>query len=729
MKRIVLFLLLALLPRLLHAQRAQTAEIRLLHGQPMLYVNQQPELPFLYALTHVTGGRWSWEELPAHNLRRMSEAGIRLFQVDLWLEDIWKAREKQLDMALVRRQIRGVLAACPTGAVIVRLHVNAPFWWNQAHPAECVQYADGPVQDLPAGIPFNYEDGDVVRAPRASLASVRWRGEAGAKVREFCRRLARTREGRAVIGMHISGGVYGEWHPWGFIKQEPDVSIPMQLAFRQWLTNKYVSDENLQTAWEDPRFTLLKTTVPDTTERRCCADGFFRDPAREQRVMDFYRCQQAVIADDIEFFCRLVKQHWGRPVLTGVFYGYMQFGLCRQAMNGHLEAQRLLQSPWIDYFAGPPSYYETSRKAGGSGLQRAPIRSIGLHGKLWLDEIDNGYLQDKRERDFVRSGPLGDANYLPVLQRSLWLPLMQGSGLWLYDFGPRRNTGWWDSPLYLDEIRRTLRYFRTAYGKSTQPAGRPADALVVWDTESFYAVKNVNTKSCEKGLDAAAEALQCAGMALDHIYLFDLPQLDLRAYKAVVFMNAWQLTATQRHFIRDSVARDGRTLIWNYGSGYTDGRRAGQDLVEQLTGIVLQKQETASKPVWIMQADTIENPESLDPLLVVADQAAEPLATLRENGSVVLARKKYPTHTVVLASVPLHRSAVFRALLQAAGCRVWSEAPGCLYASDKHLLLHTGTAGKRTLYLKNGKNLNLELPKNVTRLLDVHTGLELMIDQ
>lgn len=68
-------------------------------------------------------------------------------------------------------------------------------------------------------------------------------------MREFCRRLAGTREGKAVIGIHLSGGVYGEWHPWGFIKQEQNVSTPMQTAFRKWLTNKYISDKNLQTAW------------------------------------------------------------------------------------------------------------------------------------------------------------------------------------------------------------------------------------------------------------------------------------------------------------------------------------------------------------------------------------------------------------------------------------------------------------------------------------------------
>ena len=656
----------------------------------------------------------------------MGDAGVRLFQVDLWLEDIWKAKAQALDMALVRRQIKGVLDACPGGSVVLRVHVNAPDWWNRSHPEECVQYADGPVQDLPVGLPFNHEDGDILRGTRASLASELWRKEAGEKLQEFCRRLSRTREGKAVIGMHISGGVYGEWHPWGFIKQEPDVSVPMHVAFRKWLKNKYLSDQNLQTAWGINRFTLANATVPDSLERRCCADGFFRDPVLEQRVMDFYRSQQSVIADDIEFFCRIVKTHWGRPLITGVFYGYMQFGLCRQAMNGHLEIERLLQSPWIDYFAGPPSYYKPCRIAGGSGMERAPIRSIQLHGKMWFDEIDNGNQQDMHQRDFVRSDALGDTTYLPVLQRSLWLPMVQGCGLWLYDFGPRRNTGWWDSPMYLDEIKRTLRYFRNQYGKAAKPALQVADALVVWDTESYYAVKNVSTKSCEKGLDAAAEELQCSGVAIDHIYLFDLQYINLQPYKAIVFMNAWRLSPEQRQFIRDTVAQYGRTLVWNYGAGYTDGVQNDKALMEQLTGIALMETSLGDKPVWIIGQDTVENAEPLDPLLIVSDPAATTLATLQGGGSVTLARKTFPTYTSVYAAAPLHRSAVFRALLRAAGCMVVNNKPDATFSSSGYLVLHSGTGGKRTLLLKNGKQIELELPKMATRLLDAETGLEVL---
>ncbi|MBL7827235.1 MAG: beta-galactosidase [Saprospiraceae bacterium] len=705
------------------AQKPQTASVGLQNGHPTLLLNGKPELPFMYALTHVTGGRWSWEELPAHNLRQMASVGVRLYQVDLWLEDIWKSPGAALDIQLVQRQVGGVLAACPGAAVVVRLHVNAPVWWRKGHPEESVLYADGPAADLPVGLPFNHEDGDIFRCDRTSLASERWRKEAGEKVREFCRRLSKTREGKSVIGLHLAGGVYGEWHPWGFIWNEPDISEPMTRAFRLWLKNKYRTDENLQKAWGSTRHNLATATVPDTLERRCCASGFFRDPAKEQRVIDFYQCHNSVIADDIEYFCKTAKQSWGRPLLTGVFYAYSQFGLCRQALNGHGEAERILNSPWVDYLAGPPSYYDGSRKAGGSGLQRAPVQSVLLHGKLWFDEIDNGYLQDKREFDFVRSLPLGDTAYLPIFQRSLWLPMIQGSGLWLYDFGPQRSAGWWDGPMYLKEIRRTIELFRKQYASADFRSA--ADALVVWDAESFYAVRNVNTPDCDKGLDAAAEELQRCGVALDHVYLFDLDRMDLTPYKAVVFMNAWKITAEHRRMLREKVAQGGRTLIWNYGAGFSDGSNISISGVESLTGVVLKGSNQGKRIHWILGADTVANHEPVDPLFEINDPNATGLARLVRSGETVIGKKQFSTHTAIVATVPLHDSGVFRALLRSAGCHVWSEQEGGgIQVSQNYVLVHSKMEAAQTLRFKNGIEWNESEAGIGAWLLKAGTGKE-----
>ena len=56
--------------------------------------------------------------MAARNLHNFAQAGVRLFQVDLYLEDIWLAGRDTLDMAKARRQVRGVLDQCPDASVV-----------------------------------------------------------------------------------------------------------------------------------------------------------------------------------------------------------------------------------------------------------------------------------------------------------------------------------------------------------------------------------------------------------------------------------------------------------------------------------------------------------------------------------------------------------------------------------------------------------------------------------
>ena len=60
----------------------------------------------------------------------------------------------------------------------------------------------------------------------------------------FCKKLSRTKEGRAVIGISRM------WRIWrmallGLLNNEPDVGIPMTNYFRQWASNKYSIKDTL----------------------------------------------------------------------------------------------------------------------------------------------------------------------------------------------------------------------------------------------------------------------------------------------------------------------------------------------------------------------------------------------------------------------------------------------------------------------------------------------------
>jgi hypothetical protein len=68
-----------------------------------------------------------------------------------------------------------------------------------------------------------------------------------------------------------------------------------------------------------------------------------------------------------------------------------------------------------------------------------------------------------------------------------------------------------------------------------------------------------------------------------------LDRLNLDQYKAVVFMNVYKLTDTQRKFIMEKVAKKGRTIVWNYLTGYTNGDRLDLNFVKSLTGMNLER--------------------------------------------------------------------------------------------------------------------------------------------
>ena len=720
MKAICLWFFL-LFPMLLAGQSPKTAEVKTFNGKPTLFVNNKVVAPDFYALTHAYGARWSWEEVPQRNLKNFCEIGFRLYQLDLYFEDIWYKNIDTLDIGKARRQVKGLLDVCPDAGIVIRIHVNAPYWWNEANRSECTEYGDGPVDDRSYGPPFNNEDGDVNRPLRASLASLKWRQESGQRLAEFCKRMADTPEGKSVIGIHVSGGVYGEWHNWGFIDHDPDLGLPMTNYFRKWLKNKYTTDQLLQKSWKNSDYSLSSATVPGSAERNVTTDGIFRNPQKEQRVIDYFTAQQQVVAEDIEHFCKIVKDNWPRHLIVGVFYGYFHMTFCRQASGGHLFIERILNCPYIDYLAAPQSYWGETRGLGGSGNSRMVIESAMLHGKLCLDEVDNGGLQNNSAIDEVRNKGNYDPNYVPVISRSAIYPLMRGAGLWYYDFGPRNSFGWWDNPVYLKNIKAEKEFFEK---KASQPFQSMADALVVWDQESFYHVKNGWTPICYNIIDQAFEESLHAGVACDHIYLFDLDRVDLKKYKAVMFMNTYKMTAIQREFIRKKVASEGRTLIFNYLPGYTDGFKNNIAFVKEVTGFSITSVVSSKTPnVIVKNPGLLYKMESaVNPMVLIIDPTSETLSELADTSGVVMARKTEKNSFTVFSTLPIHGADVFRELFSKAGCHVYNMANDFTYACNGMILIHSKDGGRRQITLPGNKKIELEVSKATTLLLDAKTG-------
>ncbi|MBI5916799.1 MAG: hypothetical protein HY842_15600 [Bacteroidetes bacterium] len=728
-----------------------TAEVKPWQGRPALFLDGQPEAPVFYALTDVPGGRWSWEEVPQHNLRNFCGAGIRLFQLDIFLEQLWTAPDTfRLDLA--QRQIRGVLEVCPQAAVVFRFHLNPPAWWLVQHPAEQVAYESDTLAEPFKPLHLSRLVQDDSRLPvRASLASEIWRTDAAAKLAAFCRGFSQTPEGRALIGIHVASGVYGEWHQWGFIEHEADFSAPMRAFFSKWLREKYATPEALRRSWGDPQATFETIRIPTPEERNIASSSLFRNPKSEIRnpkCVDYYQCQHQLVADDLLFFCKTVKENWPRPVLTGAFYGYFFSMFNRQAAGGHLALQQVLASPYIDYLSGPQVYYpDDGYDPGEPYRSRSLTRSVALHGKLWLDEYD----QQPRRTFPLLNGQDNSENYqrnvqenIAAIRRNMLSPLTKGgAGLWFYDFGPggmnlhRQNEhdiqsgtiGYWDHPDYLKNIKalKTLADAQLQRLWQTQ-----SDVLLVCDTEVFYHLKSTRQDSCpitSQVVDWLPLALHYSGVAFDAVHLDDLGQLDFSPYKAVIFANTWLLGEADRKAIRERAARDDRHLFWIYAPGFTDGETLNPAAVSEITGLQLAPVFYEKTPVAVPVAGLSGLPRQsawgiLDPLFSVKDAAAQPLATFAHDRRLVaFAKKKMEDYTAIYLALPPIDAAWWRHLLHDAGVHIFTEDEGVVYAGGGLLVFHTKTGGQKRLVLKNGKEVLLQMPEGAgTVVLDSQSG-------
>ncbi len=705
-----------------------TGKVAMHNGRATLLIDDKPVYPMIYSLTDTPGGRWTWEEIPRENIENFTQAGVKLIQVDIWLEYIWTADGK-MDMELVHRQIRGVLAVNPQAAISIRLHVNAPAWWNKANPDEITQYANGPVADIPMRGLQRLLENDLERTPRASMASLKWRVEAGEKTREFCQRLAPTPEGASVYAIHPCNGVYHEWHYWGFIEHDPDTGARMTEFFRQWLTDKYKTDAALQAAWNNPSVRLATAAVPGVAERRAISDGLFRDPVKERQVSDYFECHHLSITDSIIHFCRIAKQSWNRPLVTGVFYGYFFVLFGRQQTGGHLQLQKVLDSPWVDYLSAPIAYGKPFRDVGGSGQPRGLPESMRLHGKLLLDEMDQeppSFGKPPKEA----AGLLGDS--VATLRRNLAQAHSQGHGLWFYDFGPgRASKGWWDDARLMKEVTAMRTVFAPYYDRPHVPQ---ADVALVYDTDSFYYTAAYGDQDPVIGpqlVDLLPTHAYRSGAAIDIFHLGDLNRAEWGRYKCVVFANCFLLTPAQKDVIRRRVARDGRHIVWLVAPGYTDGARIDAAMIRNVTGINVTRHTLNAPPQATIQIPgltaKLQVSKTFSPLFTVNDPAATTLGTMDSGGATVLARKRLgSSHTSWFSSLPPLNDGLLGHIFKEAGAHMYVPPGDVIHAGGGIICIHSATGGNRDVLLKNGKRLRVSLPPRSTAIYDAESGAVLM---
>ena len=549
------------LPTGLSEEAPAEAELCQRNGSCVLQIDGHSTPPFLY--------RGTVDPMTAHGRRQIAlfrDAGIHAYTAYLPLATCWLG-DGEYDFSALDERVRGYLSVDPDAHLVLILRLVPPTWWVERHPDDLVRYA--------MGSDFNTSD-EAGRVCRPSLASKAWQRDAMAVWRAAIRHLEAEPWGERVIGYHPGYGIYTEWHYFGSWHQEmPDTGEAMTVAFRQWLRGKYVTDEALRSAWERDDVALDTVTVPGKEPRLVSRPLGMLLPGQDQWVIDYYRCQQQLTADVMFTFCAAAKEETKDRALTGAFYGYY-FGVPPQTQGGHLELEQVLKSSAIDYFAAPYDY--SHRLVGDDGRGRAVVDAFPLASKTHMVEVDTRtHLHPRNEHGRVSS--LKES--LAVIRREVATTLLHGSALWWCDFGSDGSGGWYDHPELIAEVAAMT---RVASDLLEVPRHRNAQVALVCDLESFFFMADGKAMRAQRGvLDDLCGKLKRLGAPVDMIFLSQLDQADLSHYRLLVFPHALCLTSEQRSVL--ARATTGKTTLWMWAPGVTDGKQFSPDLVRDVTGI------------------------------------------------------------------------------------------------------------------------------------------------
>jgi hypothetical protein len=619
------------------------AEVRPLEGGPALYVDGRPVFPLIHMSCPIDPS----------DITAAAADGIHL--ETLGVASGWAGIDKY-DYADTDRAIQRALEADPDSLLLLRVATGAPSDWLDAHPDEIVGYCD----------PKSLTD-FVLGGPRhESFASTLWRRDATEAFRRLVRHIREAGYADRVLGLHVAGGIYGEWHYWN-APYYPDTSPAALAGFREWLAARGV--EGAATA-----------TIPTLDERRHGDLGVFRDPVKSARVVSYSRFLHEQGAASLEQIARAVKEESGGRALVIAFNGYLP-DLGWNSEGDHRRFDLLLRSPYIDGFASPHSYGR--RAPGQDATMRGFPESVRAMGKLWFDEEDDR-TSLAHDPTFTHVKTIEES--VELLWRGFAQALTHGCALWYMD----QQGGWYRDPA----IHAAFARMRQVGEKSlARPRTRSSEVAVFASFENaFYLADRPSglDRVTNDLINAQIEQLATCGAPFDLYLMSELLEPTVPDYRVYVFLDTFYMTDEQLAAI-EALRERGKTLLFFYAPGFVSPDRLSLDRMVKLLGMPVDLTESMLLPSGAEQRPGF-----------VPRGATGPVAS---------------AGTVRYCPAPPLPAVELARLFREAGAHLYAEPGDPLLAGCGYVALHAASAGTKTL----------RSPQRA-RWVDERTGTELARD-
>jgi len=423
-------------------------------------------------------------------------------------------------------QASDLVGACPDARFMVMIDLNTPYWATHKFWLDSFT--------------------DITHA----ASDPKWRSETKRWMLDFID-YSEKKWGDRIGAYILSGGGTSEWYEYDRAR----TSRNKNAAWREWCKARKLD---------------FGPSVPDQEKIfKASFENLVYDPATEAEKIAYWKFHNSLPADALLEFAEAARQAIPRTKEIGAFFGYYLVSDKRHASFGHLDYGRVFASPDIDFFIAPGNY--TDRVIGGGSGSQLPPGTALRHGKRFLHEID--------------FGPHGSA----------W-----GKGVWktLADdlagntreaaFAMANNASYWWFDMWGGFYRDPAVRERIAALKKVQdalvPAPSAAEILLVCDPESIYHVNEFDKKGHAFGTFFRNGLGRIA--APHDVYSFDdLSVLDMSRYKLVCLNSTLLITPERAALLREKVCGGGRTVLWCYAPGVTDGVSLDSGRVEKWAGV------------------------------------------------------------------------------------------------------------------------------------------------
>lgn len=496
---------------------------------------------------------------PANTLNSLGEPYSQYPAVWRWFHEY--------DFSSLDRQIDELKKTGPNRKFICIVDLNSPEW-------------------LARQLSLAHESGDSFTHLTECLANPRWKEAVMEYLNAFLT-YCETHYSDCVYAYVLACGHTDEW----FDHNGELCGLLKEKAYRQWRAEHRLSPQS------PPSATVMNS--PDY-------DGLLFDPACSSAVLEYRRFCNELVGNAICEFAAAARNLIRSEAEIGVFYGYVMTRL-GAAESGHLEYERVVHCPDIDFLVSPGSYGDRAMGGGGGWLGCSGTEKLA--GKIHLHECDQR--THTHNRNLTRYVSLHVPHWentcedLVGIKREFSLALLNRSSLWWFDMWG----GFYQEP----ELFETFRTMKQIYDSRIELPSVPVEevALIV-DPDGLYYFDQRSLRQRVFQPDVR-KALNRLGAPFESYCFRDIPAIpNPDRLKLLIFVCQWEITEEKAEILNRYVLNGGRTVLWLYAPGLSDGASLDPERVRRWTGVLPEEaEELAVRPMEGWTSAFLRSPETL----------------------------------------------------------------------------------------------------------------------